>query len=114
MPMGAAATPNLRDPWNARHQPLLLAASACFQRSGSRLSCLTCHAPHSVVERNQAAYDRTCAGCHAAPRHSAPVAGKPCVACHMPAVKLTAGLAFANHRIAVYRPEDPLAPVAKR
>jgi cytochrome c554/c'-like protein len=114
MPMGAAATPDLRDPWNARHQPLLLAASACFQRGGGRLSCLTCHAPHTAVERNQPAYDAACARCHAAPRHRTPVAGRPCVACHMPTVKPNAGLSFANHRIAIYRPEDPLTPQAKR
>lgn len=113
MPAGAADTPDLRNPWNARHQPLLLAASACFQRSGGRLSCLTCHSPHAPLEKNLAAYDARCAKCHAAPRHTARVAGKPCAECHMPAVKPSPALEFANHRIAIYAPSDPLTPLAK-
>jgi hypothetical protein len=114
MPMATAAAPDLGDPWNARHQPLMLAASACFQRSGSRLSCLTCHAPHTALERTLALYDTACTGCHAAPRHRIPVAGRSCVECHMPAVKLDPALSFSNHRIAIYRPEDPLTPRARR
>ena len=34
-----------------------------------------------------------------------------CATCHMPPVKLAEGLSFANHRIAIYRVGDPLAPV---
>ena len=103
MPMGADATPDLRDPWNARHQPLLLAASACFERSG-KLTCLTCHNPHQRVERNAKAYDAACKNCHAQPKHSAAVGDRACTECHMPAVKPQAGLSFANHRIGIYRP----------
>jgi hypothetical protein len=114
MPAGPNETPDLKEPWNARHQPLLLAASACFQQSKGRLSCLTCHSPHAPLERSLAAYDRVCAGCHAAPRHTQPVAGRACAGCHMPAVKPQAHLAFANHRIAVYAPADPLSPLPVR
>jgi hypothetical protein len=114
MPAGPNETPDLRDPWNARHQPLLLAASACFQQSKGRLSCLTCHSPHAPLERSLAAYDAACAGCHAAPRHTRPVAGRACAECHMPAVKPQAHLAFANHRIGVYAPADPLSPLTVR
>ena len=37
--------------------PPLLAASACFRKSGGRLTCLTCHSPHAAMERKPAAYD---------------------------------------------------------
>jgi hypothetical protein len=102
MPAGPADTPDLRNPWNARHQPLLLAASACFQRSQGRLSCLTCHSPHAPLEHNLASYNAACAKCHPAVKHSRPITGQPCAECHMPPVKPTTNLSFANHRIAVY------------
>jgi hypothetical protein len=111
MPSAAGATTDLRNPWNARHQPLMFAASACFRKSDGRLTCLTCHAPHAPLERKLAAYDATCAKCHAMPRHTNPVAGRSCVECHMPAVRPQEGLAFANHRIAVYTAADPLSPI---
>jgi len=38
MSAGAADAPDLRNPWNARHQPLLLAASRCFGESKGKLS----------------------------------------------------------------------------
>lgn len=77
MPAGAAWTPDLRNPWNARHQPLMLAASACFRESKGRLTCLTCHFPHAPLEQKLAAYDAFCAGCHAQPKHKQAVAEKP-------------------------------------
>ena len=115
MPLGAAETVDFRDPWNVRHQPPSLAASACFRKSSGRLSCLTCHSPHAPLERKLAAYDAACKTCHVAPAHIRPVAGRACVLCHMPQVKPRPNLAFSNHRIAIYSPSDPLTPVdAKR
>jgi len=105
---------NLRDAWNSRHQPLMLAASACLRNSGSRLTCLSCHSPHDPLERNLAAYDAACKGCHAAPRHTTAIAGRACAGCHMPRVPAQPHLTFANHRIAVYSPGDPLWPVPTR
>jgi hypothetical protein len=110
MPAGAEETPDLRNPWNARHQPLLLAASACFQKSQGRLTCLTCHGAHAPLEHRQAAYDAACGKCHATAKHTRPVAGRACAGCHMPAVRPQANLALANHRIAVYAAGDPLTP----
>ena len=107
----AAAAPDLRDPWNARHQPLLLAASACFRASRGKLKCISCHAPHAALETRLAAYDAACAACHRSPRHTTAVQGVACATCHMPAVTPAPGLTFANHRIAIYRPNDPMAPV---
>ena len=114
MPAGATETTDLRDPWNARHQPLTLAASVCYRQSNGRLSCLTCHSPHALIDRNPAHYDARCQACHEGVRHVRPITGKPCTGCHMPAVRPQANLAFANHRIAVYSPSDPLTPVVVR
>jgi Zn finger protein HypA/HybF involved in hydrogenase expression len=111
MPAGATETTDLRDPWNARHQPLTMSASACYRASNGRLSCLSCHSPHEPIDRKAADYDARCRSCHARVKHSESVAGKPCAECHMPAVRPGPNLAFANHRIAVYGPTDPLTPV---
>jgi hypothetical protein len=110
MPAGATETTDLRDPWNARHQPLLLAASVCYRASAGRLSCLTCHSPHAAIERDAAKYDVRCKACHATVRHTRVVAGTPCATCHMPPVRPQPNLEFANHRIGVYSAGDPLTP----
>ena len=102
---------DLRDPRNSRSEPLRLAASACFQKSNGHLTCLTCHSPHAPLEQSAAVYDRACEKCHAAPRHATAVAGQSCSQCHMPGIR-TGNLVFRNHRIAPYRPEDPLVPVS--
>lgn len=95
------------NPWNTRHQPVSLSQSACFRKSQGRLTCFTCHAPHG--ERPTRA--DACADCHPSPRHAAPVArSMNCVNCHMPAVKPTADLEFANHWIGIYAPANPLFP----
>ena len=91
-----------------------MAASACFARSRGRLTCFTCHAPHARLETALSAYDVACSKCHTAQKHTLAVAGKACAECHMPAVEPQPGLRFANHRIAVYRPGDPLTPVPRR
>jgi predicted CXXCH cytochrome family protein len=111
MPAGAQETTDLRDPWNARHQPLTLAASRCYRESSGRLSCLTCHSPHAAVERNPMAYNAKCLGCHAGVKHTDVVEGKACSGCHMPAVRPQHHLEFANHRIGIYGAADPLTPI---
>lgn len=113
-PIETADTPDLRDPWNARYQPLMLAESACFRQSKGRLSCLTCHSPHAPLEQNLAAYDASCARCHAKPRHQIAIGRRPCAQCHMPAVAAQPYLTFANHRIAIYAPADPMSPLKAR
>jgi len=111
MPAAAGDSTNLHNPWNARHQPLLLAESACFRESSGRLSCVSCHSPHASLERNTAAYDARCRECHDAVRHLTPVASRSCVDCHMPKARPGSYLAFTNHRIAVYAAADPMTPV---
>jgi hypothetical protein len=100
---------DLRDPRNSRSEPLRLAAGACFQKSAGRLTCLTCHSPHAPLEQAAAAYDRTCSRCHASPKHSGTIAAASCSGCHMPPIR-TGNLVFVNHRIAIYRPQDPVVP----
>lgn len=110
MPSPAGSATDLRNPWNARHQPLMLELSACFRKSNGRLTCFTCHAPHAPLEPKLAAYDAVCGNCHAAPRHTRPIHGHACAGCHMPEVRPLPNLAFANHRIAVYAAADPMWP----
>ncbi len=112
MPLGPTETVDFRNPWNVRHQPPSLAASACFRQAKGRLSCLKCHSAHASVERRLPAYDAACRNCHAAPAHKRSIAGQACAACHMPVVKPLPHLAFANHRIAIYSTADPLSPVS--
>jgi hypothetical protein len=99
------------NPWNVRFQPAYLSRSACFRRSQDRLSCLTCHAAHEPLRRNDPAYyNRICAGCHQAPHRQ--TAMQECVACHMPAVSPRAPLVFVNHWIGIYR-NSSTSPVAR-
>jgi hypothetical protein len=110
MPTPAGSATDLRNPWNARHQPLMLAVSACFRKSDGRLNCFTCHQPHAQLDQHLASYDAACGKCHASPRHIHATQGRPCAGCHMPSVRPLPNLAFANHRIAVYAPSDPMWP----
>jgi len=95
---------NFADPWNARHQPVSFAQSACFRASKGQMTCLTCHDAHGARAVRQDA----CQGCHPAPRHSRPLAKtQTCTGCHMPPVKPSPDLVFANHWIGVYAPGTP-------
>jgi hypothetical protein len=101
---------DLRDPRNARNEPLLLAASACFRRTKGGISCVACHVPHGPLETAASKYDAVCSNCHRAPRHANATGGQACVVCHMPAVRFE-NLAYRNHRIATYAAAEPMSPV---
>jgi hypothetical protein len=115
MPPAQGVETNFENPWNVRHQPVYFSQSACFLKSGGKLSCISCHSPH---EDKAARANDKCGECHAAPRHTSPVADKPCVTCHMPAVNPSPLLRFTNHWIGVYRLSGPhanlLRPVQQR
>jgi hypothetical protein len=108
-PASAGDDTDWANPWNARHQPLYLAESACFQESG-KLSCVTCHPAHEPLEKASAFYDTRCTECHPKPKHRVMVAGRTCVGCHMPEVTPQPDLRFANHWIGIYAPGKPLRP----
>jgi hypothetical protein len=115
MPPARGVETNFDNPWNVRHQPVYLSRSACFTKSGGRLSCVSCHNPH---EDGKTAAEARCSGCHANQKHTAEVSGRSCVSCHMPVVEASPLLAFTNHWIGVYalagaRP-NPLRPIEQR
>lgn len=86
-----------------RFAPIGLTASECFRRS-NKLSCLTCHDPHTDVNQNVSYYVAKCVGCHA---NSKPVVncrrttGDNCLTCHMPRVNTAPYLTFTDHHIRV-------------
>jgi hypothetical protein len=95
-----------------RFQGYGLALSPCFQKSGDRLSCVTCHNPHTDVSTDRRAYEKVCLSCHsstsAAPSHACAVNPKEgCIACHMPDRPIFADpripISMADHLILIHR-----------
>jgi len=79
-----------------------LRRSVCWQKSGSRLWCGTCHDPHSEPAEKAAHYREKCLGCHGAPQaRNHPPATSDCVGCHMPSRGTVDGAhaAFTDHQI---------------
>lgn len=60
-----------------------LRKSACFQGSADRMTCTTCHDPHSPARGEDAhrRYDQACMNCHTGLRQHATA---KCAGCHMP------------------------------
>ena len=102
--------------WNVRHQPPYLRQSRCFQGSGNRLTCFTCHDPHEPVRRNEPDYYRgaclTCHGSEVIVPAAICEASRPsdCTDCHMPTVAVNSNLKFKNHWIGIYSGEESLKP----
>ena len=94
----------------------LMVLSKCYEKSGRKLSCITCHDPHeqpSGVEEI-AHFRQTCLSCHT--ESSCTVAIKvrqeqtpadDCAGCHMPKQRVVgiAHSALTNHRIVASRGE---------
>jgi hypothetical protein len=61
----------------ARFQGYGLELSSCFKHSSDRLSCVTCHDPHTNVRTDNRYYERICLSCHSGPAsgHSGPASG---------------------------------------
>ena len=115
-PRGAPGAFDFELAWNVRHQPPYLRQSRCFQRSGERLTCFTCHDPHEPVRRDAPDYYRgRCVTCHqgegmAPGAHCEASQPSDCTSCHMPTVAVSPNLKFKNHWIGIYHGENGLKP----
>ena len=106
---------DLRDPRNARDQTLRLAASACFLRSNGRLNCLTLPRPApGTGSRMPRRMTRAARPATPTRRIGSRWPGKPAYRATCRAYRMARYLTFANHRIAVYAPANPLVPVSAR
>ncbi len=74
-----------------------LLASRCYQNSAGKLTCTTCHPPHTF-SKTAAEYRMVCRGCHPTMHNSAPL---DCPRCHMPKrpAQDAPGMTIADHRI---------------
>lgn len=85
------STPRDNPAW-VRSPGKTLTWSRCFSESAGKLSCLTCHDPHTNAEMSSEFYTSKCQTCHAPTAASPPLRPCPvnprekCVGCHMPAV----------------------------
>jgi len=97
-------------PIRAASQFEALAQSICRKRSGDRLSCISCHDPHSSPKPDDRAafYREKCLACHGAKFASHHHEQHPdCIGCHMPPVASAdvAHTQATDHRI-LRRPES--------
>ena len=103
------------------NQAYRMRKSACFLKSGGKLTCSSCHDPHSVLRAEAAVsyYRAKCVACHP----SVGVSGHPvlatsdCRTCHMPRRRAEDAVhtVMTDHLVQRRRPErDLLAPLKER
>jgi hypothetical protein len=122
--MGRVLTPGSTD--SIRFQAVTLTWSRCYEESGHKLDCLTCHNPHRNVETSTRWYESRCLQCHSPAGAAINRAGSPargndaggltscpvqpasgCVECHMPRKETSmAHILFTDHFIRVHRGSD--------
>jgi len=89
-----------------------LRRSVCWQKTGGRLWCGTCHDPHSEPRDKPAYYREKCLACHGktlAQNHRSP--SNDCAGCHMPSRGTIDGAhaAFTDHQIRLRPVKEELA-----
>jgi len=98
-----------------RFQPYAIEISPCYRKSGNRLSCITCHDPHTDASTDLQHYEKVCLSCHNASvdhtQKSCPVTINPaggCIGCHMPQRRVLPAtripLTMTDHLIWAYKP----------
>lgn len=99
-----------------RFQAYGLMRSRCFNESGGRISCITCHDPHANTSHDRTTYESACLKCHSSAAPASAGSGKPCpvdpragcIPCHMPSRPVFKNTdiptSMADHLIAVHKP----------
>jgi hypothetical protein len=101
---------------------LSMRLSKCYRSSEGKLSCITCHDPHTQPVTSEAPdyFRKRCLTCHTEQSCSLPLVARQkqsppddCVGCHMPKrdVKVISHSMLTNHRI-VRTPQEPFPETA--
>jgi len=101
---------------------LSMRLSKCYRESAGKLSCISCHDPHTQPAATEAPdyFRRRCLACHTEQSCSVALAERQkespadnCIGCHMPKrdVKVISHSVLTNHRI-VRTPQEPFPAAA--